>query len=191
VRVEPRAGIVTFLSGLAKAALLLTGVVAVVLLGGLGHWTGQLGVPQLLNALALLVGVGFAEELLFRGWLWGELEQMLGGRRATALQAGLFALVHPWYRLPALEAIGLLLGLVGLGLVLARQRRCAGGSLWGAVGLHGALVGGWFALQSGLLQLAPTAPAWLIGPGGSGANPIGGVLGWLGLGLLLGWRQRS
>ena len=187
VRVRARAGIGAFLGGLAKAALLLAGVVAVALLSGMAHWTGQLGLPQLLNALALLLGVGFAEELLFRGWLWGELEVLLGGRRATALQAGLFALVHPWYQLPALQAIGLLIGLVGLGLVLARQRRCDGGCLWGAVGLHGGLVGGWFALQSGLLQLAPTAPAWLIGPGGSGANPIGGALGWLGLGMLLGW----
>jgi len=187
VRVRARAGIGAFLGGLAKAALLLAGVVAVALLSGMAHWTGQLGLPQLLNALALLLGVGFAEELLFRGWLWGELEVLLGGRRATALQAGLFALVHPWYQLPALQAIGLLIGLVGLGLVLARQRRCDGGCLWGAVGLHGGLVGGWFALQSGLLQLVPTAPAWLIGPGGSGANPIGGALGWLGLGMLLGW----
>ena len=191
VRVGVAIGISTFLGGLAKAVLLLAWVVAVVLLSGVADWNGQLGLPQLLNALALLLGVGVAEELLFRGWLWGELEQLVGSRRATVLQATLFALIHPWYRWPALEAIGLLIGLVGLGLVLARQRRCDGGSLWGAVGLHGGLVAGWFALQSGLLQLAPTAPSWLIGPGGSGANPIGGVLGWLGLGLLLGWRQRS
>jgi len=43
-------------------------------------------------------------------------------------------------------------------------------------------VGGWFLLQQGLVQESATAPSWLLGP----ANPIGGVMGWLGLGLGLG-----
>jgi hypothetical protein len=34
--------------------------------------------------------------------------------------------------------------------------------------------------------MQPAAPSWLTGP----ANPIGGVLGWLGLGLLLWARRR-
>jgi hypothetical protein len=51
------------------------------------------------------------------------------------------------------------------------------------------LVGGWFALQSGALQVSATAPAWLVGPGGEAANPIGSAIGWLGLGLLLACRQ--
>jgi membrane protease YdiL (CAAX protease family) len=189
LRVKPLAGVGAFLGGVGMAALLLLLLVAVVVLSGQGRWTGVAGVPQLLNALALVLGVGFAEELLFRGWLWGELELQLGARRADALQAALFALVHPWYRLAGLEAIGLLVGLGLLGLVLARQRHRDGGSLWGAVGLHGALVGGWFALQSGALQVSATAPAWLVGPGGETANPIGGAIGWLGLGLLLACRQ--
>lgn len=189
VRVRPLAGVGAFLGGVGMAALLLLLLVAVIVLSGQGRWTGVAGVPQLLNALALVLGVGFAEELLFRGWLWGELELQLGARRADALQAALFALVHPWYRLAGLEAIGLLVGLGLLGLVLARQRHRDGGSLWGPVGLHGALVGGWFALQSGALQVSATAPAWLVGPGGEAANPIGGAIGWLGLGLLLACRQ--
>jgi hypothetical protein len=54
------------------------------------------------------------------------------------------------------------------------------------VGLHGGLVGGWFVLQNGLMAVNPSAPALLMGP----ANPIGGVLGWLGLALLLLVRRR-
>jgi len=57
------------------------------------------------------------------------------------LQAAVFALVHPWYRLGGIEAIALLIGLVLRGLVLALQRWADGGVLWGAVGLHGGLVG--------------------------------------------------
>jgi membrane protease YdiL (CAAX protease family) len=185
VRVAPRAGVRAFLGGLGSAALLLAGLVMVALISGRGRWQGDLQLPELLNALALVLGVGFAEELLFRGWLWGELEQQLGPRRATGLQAAIFALVHPWQRLPGLEAMALLVGLVLLALTLAGRRRRDGGCLWGAVGLHGGLVGGWFALQSGLLQLSPSAPAWMVGPAGSGPNPIGGVVGWLGLAMLL------
>ena len=65
------------------------------------------------------------------------------------------------------------------------QRRADGGLLWGAIGLHGGLVGGWFALQAGLLELLPKAPSWPAGPGGANPNPIGGLVGWTGLAGLL------
>ena len=184
------AGLQAFSRGLIKATLLLAGVCVVLIWSGQGLWRAELTTAELLNALALLLGVGFAEELLFRGWLWGELERQLGAQRSIGLQAAIFALVHPWYRLPGMEAIGLLGGLVLLGLALALQRRADAGAIWGSVGLHGGLVGGWFALQSGLLQISPATPAWLLGPGGgNNANPIGGMLGWLGL-LGLIWIRR-
>ena len=69
---------------------------------------GRSRIGWALPALALLLGVGFAEELLFRSWLWGELERQVGAQRSIGLQAAIFALVHPWYRLAGLEAIGLL-----------------------------------------------------------------------------------
>ena len=62
----------TFLRGLTKAAVLLFGVVAFLLLSGNGLWQGQITTGDLANAIALMLLVGFAEELLFRGWLWGE-----------------------------------------------------------------------------------------------------------------------
>jgi len=34
-------------------------------------WQPRLSAGQVLNSLALGLGVGFAEELLFRGWLLG------------------------------------------------------------------------------------------------------------------------
>ncbi|MCP9816144.1 CPBP family intramembrane metalloprotease [Synechococcus sp. GreenBA-s] len=190
VAVTPASGVRAFVRGLLKALLLLAGVCAVLLLGGQARWGGSLSAAEALNALALLLGVGFAEELLFRGWLWGELDLLAGRQRAIGLQAAVFALVHPWSRLPAPEALALLGGLVLLGLALALQRRADGGALWGAVGLHGGLVGGWFALMAGPLQIAPGAPAWLVGAGSPSPNPIGGLLGWLGLGALLWVRRR-
>jgi membrane protease YdiL (CAAX protease family) len=176
--------------GLLKALLLLGLVSAVLLATGNARWAGVLSGGAAANALALGAGVGFAEELLFRGWLQGELGRHLGANRALTVQAVVFALVHPWYRLPVAGAAGLLGGLVLLGLALALQRRADGGVLWGAVGLHGGLVGGWFLLQAGLLSLSPSAPAWLAGPGAPAVNPIGGLLGWLGLTALLLARRR-
>lgn len=172
--------------GLLKALLLLALVAAGLTLAGQISWQPHLSTGLALNALALGLGVGFAEELLFRGWLLGELSLLVGAQRALWLQAALFSLVHTRFNLPPLELLGLLGGLLLLGLALGLQRRADDDLLWGAVGLHGGLVGGWFLLNQGLAAVNPAAPPWLIGP----ANPIGGVLGWLGLILLLLARRR-
>jgi membrane protease YdiL (CAAX protease family) len=180
------AALQAFLRGLLKAAALLALVVVGLQSAGALTWPLQTSAAVLLNGLVLALGVGFAEELLFRGWLLGELGLQLGRQRALWLQAALFSLVHTRFNLPLLPLLGLLGGLMLLGLALGLQRRADGGLLWGAVGLHGGLVGGWFVLNQGLIALHPATPSWLTGP----ANPIGSVLGWLGLGLLLWARRR-
>ena len=174
------------LRGLIKALLLLALVVACLALAGQIGWQPRLTPALLLNGLLLGLGVGFAEEVLFRGWLLGELERLLGAQRALWLQAAIFSLVHTRFNLAAPLLLALLGGLLLLGLALGLQRRADAGLLWGAIGLHGGLVGGWFVLNQGMLAINPNAPAWLIGP----ANPIGGLAGWLGLGLLLLARRR-
>ena len=180
------AALQALLRGLLKAAALLALVVVGLQSAGALSWPLQTSAAVLLNGLVLALGVGFAEELLFRGWLLGELGLQLGRQRALWLQAALFSLVHTRFNLPLLPLLGLLGGLLLLGLALGLQRRSDGGLLWGALGLHGGLVGGWFVLNQGLIALQPGTPSWLSGP----ANPIGGGLGWLGLGLLLWARRR-
>jgi membrane protease YdiL (CAAX protease family) len=186
LRVARAQGLRSALLGLAKAAALLTFVTIGLLISHQARWAGAWpDAPRLLNGLALGCGVGLAEELLFRGWLWGELQLMGGPKRALVLQAAIFALAHPWYREPGLLALSLLGGLLLMGICLALERRTGGGSIWGAVTLHGGLVGGWFLLQSGLLDVSPGAPGWWAGRGQGGVNPVGGLLGWIGLlGLL-------
>jgi membrane protease YdiL (CAAX protease family) len=139
---SPGSGAGGLLLGVLVAGGLLAPVAALLLLSGQAQWRGALSPSLLANGLALLLGVGFAEELLFRGWLWGELELLLPRRRALGLQALLFALVHPWHRLPPLPGLALLGGLTLLGLALALLRRQLNGNLWGSIGLHGGLVGG-------------------------------------------------
>jgi len=176
--------------GLLGATALLAPLVLVSLIGGWARWQPRLTAPLGLNALALMAGVGFAEELLFRGWLWGELGERLGDphRRQAGpclAQAAVFSLAHTRFNLPLLPMLSQLGGLLLLGIALALQRRRDGGRLGGAIGFHGGLVGGWFLLVSGWIDILPDAPALLIGPGGAGANPIGELLGWVGLSVWL------
>ena len=182
---EQPAPAAALLKGLLIAVGLLTVITSVVLLEGSGDWRGEVDATQLTNAVLLCLGVGFAEELIFRSWLWAELNQMLGSRHGAVAQASIFSLVHTRFNLGLGAMAGLLIGLFLLGLVLARQRQSERGSLWGCIGLHGGLVAGWFLLQSGLLQLSTNAPSWLVGPGGSAPNPLGGAVGLISLLILL------
>ena len=173
------------LKGLLIAAGLLMVITSVVLIDGSGNWRGEVDATQLTNAVLLCLGVGFAEELIFRSWLWAELNRMMGSRRGALAQASIFSLVHTRFNLGLAAMSGLLVGLFLLGMVLAIQRQADQGSLWGCIGLHGGLVAGWFLLQSSLIQLSPNAPLWLVGPGGSAANPLGGAVGLISLLILL------
>ena len=182
---EQPAPAAALLKGLLIAAGLLMVITSVVLIDGSGNWRGEVDATHLTNAVLLCFGVGFAEELIFRSWLWTELQEMIGSRRAAWAQAGIFSLVHTRFNLGLGAMGGLLIGLFLLGMVLARQRQSDRGSLWGCIGLHGGLVAGWFLLQNGLLQLSPNAPPWLVGPGGHSPNPLGGLIGILSLLILL------
>ena len=182
---EQPAPAAALLKGLLIAAGLLMVITSVVLIDGSGNWRGEVDATQLTNAVLLCFGVGFAEELIFRSWLWTELQEMIGSRPAALAQASIFSLVHTRFNLGLGAMGGLLIGLFLLGMVLARQRQSDRGSLWGCIGLHGGLVAGWFLLQNGLLQLSPNAPPWLVGPGGHSPNPLGGLIGILSLLILL------
>ena len=189
------APVTALLRGILIATGLLSLITSTVLIGGWGTWVGQLEAIPMVNALLLCLGVGCAEELIFRGWLWTELNRIIGSRYGAVAQASIFSLVHTRFNIGLAAMGGLLAGLFLLGMVLARQRQSDHGSLWGCVGLHGGLVAGWFLLQNGLLELSSQSPTWLIGPGGNHANPLGGAVGIGVLAMLLwrGWRfsQRS
>jgi len=169
------------LRGFIKAVLLLLVLLIGLFFAGQIKWQPQISAGLLLNGIALGVGVGFAEELLFRGWLLGELEfrfasKAWGKSLALVLQALVFSLAHTRFNLPLASLCGLLGGLTLLGLALGLQRRADAGLIWGAVALHGGLVGGWFVLNQGLI-------------GQQEGNPIGSWLAWIPL-LLLIWVRR-
>ena len=181
---KPRARVKNVISlgiGLLMSTALIGLIVSLLVFTGNGSWRGNLEVQAMLNCLLLALGVGFAEELIFRAWLWEELTKILGSRGGLLTQAALFSLVHTRFNLGFGPMLGLLTGLFLLGLILALLRLRDQGSLWGCIGLHGGLVGGWFLAHQNLLSIDPNAPIWLVGPGGPNANPLGGLVAILSL----------
>ncbi|MFZ9738595.1 MAG: CPBP family intramembrane glutamic endopeptidase [Prochlorotrichaceae cyanobacterium] len=122
---------------------------------------------------AVAIGIGFAEEFFFRGWLLSELAADYGFSRAAIVSSGLFALLHfikPWSEI--LRTLPQFPGLFLLGLILARAKQQHLGQ---AMGIHGGLVWGYYLLKVGdlVIQRDEISP-WITGVDG---NPLAGVLG--------------
>ena len=73
--------------------------------------------------------------------------------------------------------LSILFGLFLLGILLSQIRIKDDNCLWGCAGLHGGLVGIWFLINHGLIEISKDAPMWLVGPGNINTNPLGGFLG--------------
>ena len=79
--------------------------------------------------------------------------------------------------MPFWQMISILFGLFLLGILLSLIRIKDNNSLWGCAGLHGGLVGIWFLINNGLIEISKDAPIWLVGPGKINTNPLGGIYG--------------
>jgi uncharacterized protein len=128
------------------------------------------------------LGIGFAEELLFRGWLLDELQRDYSSSRAMWINAIVYALLH------APRSIAQVPALVILGLALVWAKRANRGRLGLAIGLHAGLVWGYYIVNVGqLVRYADRVPEWLTGMGG---NPLASVTGMIALGAIaLGMRS--
>ena len=184
-----RAWIKDFVRGFSFALFLILVLLIFFSIGSWITWVGEFSLNNILNAILLTFGVGFAEELIFRGWLWGEIKFLIGARWSLYIQAAIFSAAHIRFELGFFEQASLLLGLFFLGLLLGLRRIIDKGSLVGCIGLHGGLVGTWFLINSGLINLSSTAPSWLAGPGDATPNPIGGIVAICSISLIL-WHQR-
>ena len=166
-----------FLKGLLGAISLLCAILIPIILLKEGIWLGEISIDILINSLLLIFGVGFAEELIFRGWLLEELKNQFGLKKALIFQSSIFSIVHIGFNLPIWQMISILSGLFLLGIFLAFVRLKNNNSLWGCIGLHGGLVGGWFLVNNGLFEIPKDVPIWLVGPGNINTNPLGGFWG--------------
>ena len=169
--------ILYFLKGFTISSILVSLILITIILTKWGYWIGEIYPDIFLNGIILMLGVGIAEELIFRGWLLEELKNQFGLKNAIIAQASVFSIVHIGFDLPLLQMISILTGLFLLGILLALIRLKDRSSLWGCIGLHGGLVGLWFLTNNGLLEISEDAPTWLVGPGSLNTNPLGGIFG--------------
>ena len=140
-----------FLKCFLGSIILLTLILIPIINNQWGNWSGNLSSQTLLNSLLLIIGIGFAEELIFRGWLLEELKNQYGFKKALIFQALVFSFVHIGFDMPFWQMISILFGLFLLGIVLSMIRIKDQNSLWGCAGLHGGLVGIWFLINNGLI----------------------------------------
>ncbi len=138
---------------------------------------GYVKFTEFLNAILLIIGIVFAEEIVFRGWLMEEMTLLFGLRRGIILQSTIFSLAHYRSDIGLLALIPFLTGLFLFGLVLNLRRTIDRGSLWGCVGLHGGLVGIWYLFDSGMVVFSIDTPYFVLGPSRNMVNPVGSVIG--------------
>ncbi len=146
------------------------------------------------EGLLVSVGIGFAEELLFRGWLLDELERNYQPKVVLWVSSIVYAVLHfikpleeilrTWLQFP---------GLVLLGLIFVLAKRSSGKKLDKAmnkkqellglpIGIHSGLVWGYYIINvGGLVKYSEEVGEWLVGIDG---NPLAGVMGMLFLGVM-------
>ncbi|MBD2189303.1 CPBP family intramembrane metalloprotease [Pseudanabaena sp. FACHB-723] len=134
-------------------------------------WQGAI-LPGLLTS----IGIGFAEELLFRGWVLSELERDYSQKNSLIICSFVFAILHFIKPLDAILATwSQFLGLFIMSMTLVLARRRCHDRLGISIGLHGGLVWCYYIVNT-THWLKPTGavPEWVTGIHG---NPIAGVIG--------------
>ena len=143
----------------------------------------------ILEGLLSALGIGLAEELVFRGWLLTELQRDYSQKVSLWASAMIFALLH--FTKPLSEMIRLLPAfpaLLLLGLTLVWAKWSIRGRLGLSIGLHAGLVWGYYIINVGqLVQYSGRVSPWITGVDG---NPIAGIMGLLFMGLLTVWARK-
>ena len=160
------------------------------LLGWLEFQTPQPELPRLIvEGLVSALGIGFAEELVFRGWLLEELQRDYSPKTALWADAIIFAVSHFLKSLS--EVIRTFPGFPGrllLGWALVWAKRSSGGLLGLPIGLHAGLVWGYYIINVGkLVRYSDRVSPWITGVDG---DPVAGVMGLLFLGVLAVWMKK-
>ena len=180
------------LIGLAIGLLLTFSLFAVQGLFGLVAWQNSDNLPRIIaEGLLSALGVGFAEELVFRGWLLDELQRDYNYRISLWANSLVFALSH--FIKPVAAMLGSwpqFPGLFLLGLILVWGKRSRQNRLGLSIGLHAGLVWGYYTINIGqLVRYSASVPEWVTGVNG---NPLAGAIGLLFLSVLaLGMRKMS
>jgi len=174
------------------------GLIAVLSLFSLEGWFGWLiwqqnvSLPKvILEGLVSATAVGFAEELLFRGWLLDELQRDYRPNAVLWATTLIFASLHFIKPLPdMLRTAPQFPGLILLGLTLVWAKRGSKNRLGLSIGIHAGLIWGYYIINVGqLIKYSEQVPDWITGVN---QNPLAGVVGIVFLsGIALAMRKRS
>lgn len=130
----------------------------------------------ILEGLLSGLGVAFAEELVFRGWLLNELEKDYSLNRSLITNSFFFALLH--FLKPISEIIRTFPAFPGLFLLainLIFVKRNNQNRLGGSIGFHGGLVWGYYIFNVGeIVQYNDNISPWITGVD---KNPLAGLIG--------------
>lgn len=184
----------TRLNGVDLLKGLAIGFISILILFGLEGLLGLLvwQQPKVFLLKVVLEGsltglsVGFAEELLFRGWLLDELQRDYSPRVALWANAMIFGISHFIKPVQAIiHTLPQLPALVLLGLTQVWGKRWRRGRLGLPIGLHGGLVWGYYIINvGGLIEYTNRVPDWVTGVD---KNPLMGVMGLVLMGVLAFW----
>jgi hypothetical protein len=168
--------------------------------------TSMAPLKLVLEGLLVGLGVGFIEELVFRGWVLDELQRDYGPSTALWANSLIFACLHFVKPLPVIvQTSPQFFGLILLGLALVWAKRSTRSRVWSTIslsvhdgrlglpiGLHAGLVGGYYVVNVGqLVRYSERVPQWITGIHN---NPLAGLVGLvflLGLGVVMRSRVRS
>ena len=141
-------------------------------------WSGELTPSILSQTFFYILGLGLAEELVFRAWLFEELKLIYGIKISIIFQAFVYSFIHYISDTSFLNIIGLRLGWFFLGILLSLIRVKDKGSLWRCIGIHGGLVGIWYFLNEVFIKISLKTPSYLVGPFNENlSNPLGSLCG--------------
>lgn len=144
----------------------------------------------IVEGLIVALIYGFAEELIFRGWLFDELQRDYNLRVVVWATAVIFAVSH--FIKPLSEIIRTspqFFGLLLLALFLVWAKRWRRGRLGLSIGLHAGLLWGYYIINVGqLTKYSGAVPDWVTGVN---QNPLAGLMGLVLLSVLALWMQRK
>ena len=155
----------------------------------------------ILEGLLVSVGISFAEELLFRGWLLNELERNYEPKVVLWVSSIIYAILHfvkpieeilhTWLQFPSLVLLGLICvwakrsSEIKLNQFSHKKQELLGLP----IGIHAGLVWGYYIVNvGGLVKYYDEVTEWLVGIDG---NPLAGFMGLLFLGAIALWIRRS
>lgn len=155
-------------------------------------WQQNISLPKvILEGLVSAIAVGFAEELLFRGWLFDELQRDYRPNAVLWAVTLIFAALHFIKPLPdMLRTAPQFPGLILLGLTLVWAKRGSKNRLGLSIGIHAGLIWGYYIINVGqLIKYTSQVPDWITGVN---QNPLAGVVGIVFLsGIAITMRERS